>query len=422
MAPADPSSQILSGRITKPGPRTPVKKPSSSLAAAASTSAGARSSPKYGWCPDCRFGTRQRRLCDPEGKYPGKWSFVCSNKNKGCRFWELLADDPMLTLPPAPSRKPVCPQCHRGSLVEKCKDVFNFKDRYVECTRWREAERPCDYRRELPRGDRAGTGTGTRGGLVPFALSLRREREAAAVPAEYEEPVVDLTEDVAVPAVATRGVEDPVAPAAAEAPIVDLTDETPPPPSSAQESDYGSDFWNRLSSQPPEREEAAGSPATLGREEDTATQYSDLDPLEESLLIEIADGIERSAMASATKPSTMGRCGCGNVLVAAAEAEAEASGGKCVRGDCRVLRDLGPAAFPSSLEEGEESDRDNSPTPSFGGREEERRRRRRRRRRLSVRLGKRPAEGRRAGAGVAASASASAVVMGEERRVVIELD
>ncbi|KAK3693632.1 hypothetical protein B0T22DRAFT_436797 [Podospora appendiculata] len=321
MAPPDPSSQILSGRVTKSGPRTPSKpkpQPNSSFAAAAAAAAStnARSSPKYGWCPDCRFGTRQRRLCDPEGRYPGKWSFVCSNKNKGCRFWELLAEDPMLTLPPAPSRKPVCPQCSRGSLVEKCKDVFNFKDRYLECSRWKEAERPCDYRRDLPKANRAGP-------QVPFAL--RRDRPgaalAAAVPANYEEPVVDLTDDMAVPAAAVvppaveaRVVEAPAAGSVpAAAPVVDLTDETQPPssslahetpPSSTQESDYGSDFWNQRSSQPPEREagEAAGcSPATLGREDAaTGTQYSDLDPVEESLLVKLADDIERSVMASAS--------------------------------------------------------------------------------------------------------------------------
>ncbi|EGZ76628.1 hypothetical protein NEUTE2DRAFT_77256 [Neurospora tetrasperma FGSC 2509] len=55
----------------------------------------------------------------------------------------------MLTAPPPPSKKAICPQCTMGRLVKKCLNPFNFKEQWMECDRKDAAERPCDYREDV---------------------------------------------------------------------------------------------------------------------------------------------------------------------------------------------------------------------------------------------------------------------------------
>ncbi|KAK0703592.1 hypothetical protein B0T26DRAFT_506713 [Lasiosphaeria miniovina] len=139
-----PSNAVIGGRVSKAILKTPEKPKQ------AQKQFGSRSSePKYGWCPQCQFGHKVRGGVNPEngGKFAGQFRFTCSKPE--CNFLQLLNEDPMLTAPPTPSKHPECPQCGLGRLLKKCKDVFNYKDQYLECTRRNAPERPCDYRQAI---------------------------------------------------------------------------------------------------------------------------------------------------------------------------------------------------------------------------------------------------------------------------------
>jgi hypothetical protein len=164
--------------VTKEPPKTPEKQK-----AKRSQLHQNFSSPKYGWCPECRFGHRVRSRINPDGnsKFAGRWRFICSNKgnrDNGCEYFEVLDDDPLFKAQPTPSKKPRCPQCGKGHLVEKRKNPFDFKDRYLECDRKLAPERPCDYRQEIKN---------------PNNLNKRREATVAG-PSPEEELVIEGSE------------------------------------------------------------------------------------------------------------------------------------------------------------------------------------------------------------------------------------
>ncbi|KAK3372036.1 hypothetical protein B0H63DRAFT_286747 [Podospora didyma] len=145
-----PDNGVIGGRVTKEPPKTPQKGRPSRIF----TTPKAESTPKYGWCPKCKFGRKVRKTINPDNPDPemaGKWYFACSNKEtEGCELFELLQNDPMLSLPPTPLSRRRCPQCYLGFLEERCKDPFHFMERYLECSRKKALENPCMYRQDLP--------------------------------------------------------------------------------------------------------------------------------------------------------------------------------------------------------------------------------------------------------------------------------
>lgn len=157
MAPGGPSqSGVISGRVTKSVPSTPGKpKPSQSSNTGSTGTGRSGKTPKwkYGFCPECRFGhlvRKQISLDHPNQNIAGKYRLSCSDKErKGCTYYKIWNTDPMLTAPPPPSKKAICPQCTMGRLVKKCLNPFNFKEQWMECDRKDAAERPCDYREDV---------------------------------------------------------------------------------------------------------------------------------------------------------------------------------------------------------------------------------------------------------------------------------
>ncbi|KAK4125281.1 hypothetical protein N657DRAFT_689595 [Parathielavia appendiculata] len=150
---------------------------------------------KYGRCPNCQIGRRERSRFNPLGLSPhkGRFRFVCSkrNGNPPCNYSEVLASDPAdnpaaysgvaqsievdnneeeddddhSIISPSRARKNRtkansraapsgtiskdfrnmdagkdssqqklgCPQCMKGQLVQKCRDTFHFRETVLVC-------------------------------------------------------------------------------------------------------------------------------------------------------------------------------------------------------------------------------------------------------------------------------------------------
>ncbi|KAK3365287.1 hypothetical protein B0T24DRAFT_670670 [Lasiosphaeria ovina] len=241
-----PSNAVIGGRVSKAIPKTP-EKPNP-----AQKQFGSRSSePKYGWCPQCKFGYKVKWRANPEkgGKFAGQFRFECSKPQ--CNFIQLLNEDPMLTAPPTPSKHPECPQCGLGRLLRKRKDVFNYKDQYLECTRRNAPERPCDYRQAIqtpgkekeakakakPKLDKEKE-TDMETMPTPIGLEIIRPDPAvtsssqlqadavsweAAVLAQDPEGLIDLTDDDPSPTVVKRTARSAIKSGPKPATSIDLT-------------------------------------------------------------------------------------------------------------------------------------------------------------------------------------------------------
>ncbi|KAK3363320.1 hypothetical protein B0T25DRAFT_527037 [Lasiosphaeria hispida] len=142
-----PAHGVASGRIAKASPRTPKKQRLGSDSFSAKFSR-----PKWGWCPECDFGHKVFRRHNPEGStlFADQLQFVCSNRDTGCTFNELLDDEPIpVGIPDSPSKHAICPQCKKGRLIDKIDNPFNFTKKYRECERKQAPERPCNYREDV---------------------------------------------------------------------------------------------------------------------------------------------------------------------------------------------------------------------------------------------------------------------------------
>lgn len=226
--PGGPSqSGVISGRVTKSALQTPGKpKPSQSTNTGNTSGGRSGKTPKwkYGFCPKCRFGHLVRKQINPDHPnqdIAGKYRLSCSDRERtGCKYYEIRNTDPMLTAPPPPSKKAMCPQCTMGRLVKKILNPFNFKEQWMECDRNNAAERPCDYRQDMngkalesmgagpgrqpmgPPSDRPTDGRKLDKGKAPERLGPAntanpepRDPESEAGPSRPAEGVIDLTED-----------------------------------------------------------------------------------------------------------------------------------------------------------------------------------------------------------------------------------
>ncbi|KAK5663157.1 hypothetical protein OQA88_6574 [Cercophora sp. LCS_1] len=145
--PAPVIQVIQTGRVERTAPKTPQK---AKRVSPLTPQSGHRLSkePRYGWCPKCEFGFKVLGRFHPDGSgpYAGRQRFWCSNRETGCDFWELVKEDPNASKPVTPGKSVPCPQCKKGRLIEKVKNPFDYREKWLECDRKDAEERPCNYR------------------------------------------------------------------------------------------------------------------------------------------------------------------------------------------------------------------------------------------------------------------------------------
>lgn len=138
-----------SGQVENPEPVTPKQ---NSTQQNPSPALARHSSPKYGWCPMCEFGHKVLGKVSFDGgnAVSGQRRFLCSNRDRGCMFFELIPGHiTLLTENGTPTRSGNCPNCRKGNLIEMVNNPWDFRDRYMMCDRKDALERPCSYRKAL---------------------------------------------------------------------------------------------------------------------------------------------------------------------------------------------------------------------------------------------------------------------------------
>ncbi|KAK0730010.1 hypothetical protein B0H67DRAFT_560488 [Lasiosphaeris hirsuta] len=301
MPPLEPpraAQGVASGRIAKPSPQTPKKQRPGSESFSAKFSR-----PKWGWCPKCDFGHKVLGRYNPEGNtvFAGQLRFVCSNRDAGCNFYELLDDEPIpVEVPDSPSRRAICPQCKKGRLIEKIDNPFNFTKKYRECERKQAPERPCNYREDIqPKQTPTKTGPST----SPLRFPIKES------PVKLKSP---LREGMA--SSSSRGGE----------PVTDTenwpSDRMPPlclpggpyptRPKVQPAAKVGGPSWNAQAAASPFTSGVFGSQAQAegngGLSADRPAQthnseYDDFDEEEDMAFIELADSVEAAVLATPVK-------------------------------------------------------------------------------------------------------------------------
>ncbi|KAK4453332.1 hypothetical protein QBC34DRAFT_395317, partial [Podospora aff. communis PSN243] len=139
------------GETQQGQPETPKKNP---VSAQKSSPRRGEVTPKHGWCPECTYGYKVLGKVNPDGGHPnaGHRRFSCSNRTRGCKFFEIIPGDAIIEAAnTTPVRAGNCPQCRVGNLMEKTQSPWDYRDRSLVCDRNKAKERPCNYEKKLPK-------------------------------------------------------------------------------------------------------------------------------------------------------------------------------------------------------------------------------------------------------------------------------